>query len=226
MAARRARWNRSRYILAAGPRTRPEHSTSSSASCICERERRVLALATQENYGNLGPVNSVLYDVLGPRGTKAGIVDVIGGNDSSTLPDSAVVPGFTAVEGFDAASGWGSVSAPVFVPSLVAATRPHQQEGNARHQAQAELIRLERAITVTPSRIASGSSAHVVATGFLPLHPVRIYIGSRFVAKVRASAAGTVSYLVKPSKLHLRAGRHLIKITGMLVTGTATFRTS
>ena len=186
----------------------------------------VLALATQENHGNLGPINPVLYGFLGPHGTRSGIVDVIGGNDSFTLPDNTVVPGFTAVKGFDVASGWGTVNAPVFVPSLVAATRAHHQEGNARHQAQAELIRLERAITVTPSRIAKGSSAHVVATGFLPLHPVRIYIGNRFAAKVRASAAGTVSYVIRPSKLHLSAGRHRITITGMLISATAAFRTS
>ena len=186
----------------------------------------VLALATQENHGNLGPINPVLYDSLGPRGAKAGIVDVIGGNDSFTLPSNTVVPGFTAVKGFDVASGWGTVNAPVFVPSLVAATRAHHQEGNARHQAQAELIRLERAITVTPSRIGRGSSARVVATGFLPMHPVRIYIGSRYLAKVRASAAGTVSYLIRPSKLHLTAGRHRITITGMLLSATAAFRIS
>ena len=184
------------------------------------------ALATQENHGNLGPINPVLYDSLGPRGAKAGIVDVIGGNDSFTLPSNTVVPGFTAVKGFDVASGWGTVNAPVFVPSLVAATRAHHQEGNARHQAQAELIRLERAITVAPSRIGRGSSARVVATGFLPMHPVRIYIGSRYLAKVRASAAGTVSYLIRPSKLHLTAGRHRITITGMLLSATAAFRIS
>jgi subtilase family serine protease len=186
----------------------------------------VLALATQENHGNLGPINPVLYGSLGPRGTKAGIVDVIGGNDSVTLPDNTVVPGFTAVKGFDVASGWGTVSAPVFVPSLVAATRADHQEGNARHQARAELIRLERAITVTPARIARGSSAHVVATGFLPMHLVRIYIGDRYVAKVRASAAGIVSYILKPSTMHLGAGRHRITITGMLLTAMAGFRTS
>lgn len=106
---------------------------------------------------------------------------------------------------------------------MAAATRAHHQEGNARHQARAELIRLERAITVTPSRIAGGSGAHVVATGFLPMHPVRIC--NRYVAKVRASAAGTVSYLIRPSKLHLSAGRHRITITGMLLTAMAAFRT-
>jgi hypothetical protein len=58
------------------------------------------------------------------------------------------------------------------------------------------------------------------------MHLVRIYIGDRYVAKVRASAAGIVSYILKPSTMHLGAGRHRITITGMLLTAMAGFRTS
>jgi len=46
----------------------------------------VLALATQLNHGNLGPVNPLLYRVLGPRWAKAGIADVVHGNDSGWKP--------------------------------------------------------------------------------------------------------------------------------------------
>ena len=101
----------------------------------------VLALATQQNKADLGPINPVLYGTLGPAGIKDGIVDVIGGNDSFTLPDGTVVPGFAAVAGFDVASSWGTVSAPAFVPALVAATKADHEESAARAQARADQTR-------------------------------------------------------------------------------------
>jgi Subtilase family len=39
----------------------------------------VLALATQENAGNVGPINPVLYGTLGPAGKTDGIADVVRG---------------------------------------------------------------------------------------------------------------------------------------------------
>jgi hypothetical protein len=42
----------------------------------------ILALATQVNHGNLGPINPLLYKKLGPKGAKAGIADVVKGNNS------------------------------------------------------------------------------------------------------------------------------------------------
>src|SRR6201992_26102 len=63
----------------------------------------VLALATQVNQcKNVGPINPLLYGVLGPRGARAGIEDVVSGNNSATH-----VPGFSAAQGFDVASGVG-----------------------------------------------------------------------------------------------------------------------
>lgn len=58
---------------------------------------------------NLGPVNPVLYDVLGPLRARAGISDVVSGNNSALDPKTGkvLVPGFTAGRGFDVASGWG-----------------------------------------------------------------------------------------------------------------------
>jgi hypothetical protein len=178
----------------------------------------VLALATQENRADVGPINPVLYRTLGPAGTKDGIVDVIGGNDSVTLPGGTVVPGFTAVAGFDVASGWGTISAPAFVPALVAATRAGHEEAAARAQAWAALARLGRALSVTPASITSGATARLVATGFLPGHPVRIYVDGRSVATIRASHAGIVSYVISPSRLGLAAGRHVVTLTSMLLT--------
>jgi hypothetical protein len=57
----------------------------------------VLALATQMNDANVGPINTVLYDVLGPAGSADGISDVISGNESAETPDGTVtVQGYTA----------------------------------------------------------------------------------------------------------------------------------
>ena len=178
----------------------------------------VLALATQENRADLGPINPVLYGTLGPAGIKDGIVDVIGGNDSVTLPSGTVVAGFTAVAEFDVASGWGTISAPAFVPALVAGTKAGHEEAAARAQAQAALARLGRALSVTPASITRGATARLVAAGFLPEHPVRIYVDGRSVATRRASRAGIVSYAISPSRLGLAAGRHVVTLTSMLLT--------
>ncbi len=178
----------------------------------------VLALATQQNKADVGPINPALYGTLGPAGIKDGIRDVIGGSDSFTLPSGTVVPGFTAVAGFDVASGWGTVSAPAFVPSLVAATKAGHEESAARAHARADLARLGRALTVTPDSIKRGATARLVATGFLPGHPVRIYADGRYVATRHASAAGIISYVISPSRLGLAAARHTVTLTSMLLT--------
>jgi subtilase family serine protease len=74
----------------------------------------ILALATQANHGKpLGDLNRKLY-ALGPKGLKAGIVDVTTGNN--TYGD---VEGFAATQGFDIVSGWGTVDAATFVPALL-----------------------------------------------------------------------------------------------------------
>ena len=73
----------------------------------------VLALATQLHGGPLGFINPALYQ-LGPKGAKAGVVDITTGNDTQYG-----VPGFGAGKGFDIASGWGTVDPKAFVPALV-----------------------------------------------------------------------------------------------------------
>ncbi len=177
----------------------------------------VLALATQVNHGNIGPINPAVYSVLGPAGKRDGIADVIHGNDSSVLPNGKVVRGFSAKKGFDIASGWGTINAALFVPSLVAATRSMGEESAARLQALHELIRLEHQIRLSADRVSAAGSIRMTASGFLPEHPVRLYIDSRLVAKLKANGAGTVSFVIEPSSLHLAAGPHVIELTSMLL---------
>ncbi|MBV9379706.1 MAG: S8 family serine peptidase [Streptosporangiaceae bacterium] len=183
----------------------------------------VLSLATQANGGNVGPVNPALYRVLGPAGAKAGIADVISGNDSVIRNGKVTVPGFTAGLGFDVASGWGTVYAPRFVPSLVAATRAAAQEAAARERARDELTRLElRSIQLT--RTSTGNF-YLLAGGFLPTHPVRLSIDGTPVAKLTANTLGDVTYMIDPATLNLAAGRHAVTLGSMLITETAGFTT-
>jgi hypothetical protein len=128
------------------------------------------------------------------------------------------VPGFIAAAGFDVASGWGTISAPAFVPALVAATKAGHEEAAARAQARTALARLRGALTVTPASIARGGAARLAATGFLPGHPVGVYVDGRLVATRRASRAGIVGYVISPSRLGLAAGRHAVTLSSMLLT--------
>ena len=83
----------------------------------------ILALATQLNHGqNVGPINPLLYSVLGPAGLKDGVADVVSGNNDVIRSGKLAVKGFAAAKGFDVASGWGTVRASTFAPALVKAT--------------------------------------------------------------------------------------------------------
>jgi hypothetical protein len=186
----------------------------------------VLALATQLNHGNVGPINPVLYGRLGPARAKDGIVDVIHGNDSAVLSDGHVAKGFSAARGFDVASGWGTINAARFVPSLVAATRADGEEAGARGQARHDLNVLEHQIALPAGSTAVSGSARMTAGGFLPEHPVRLLIDGRFVRTLKASAAGVVSYVIRPGRLGLAAGPRTIALTSMLITQTRSFRVS
>jgi subtilisin family serine protease len=185
----------------------------------------VLALATQLNHGrNLGPVNPVLYGILGPLGTRAGLADVVSGNNSVTDPSTGAVKvqGFTAAPGFDVASGWGTIDASKFVPALVAA----QASGLdliARVQAGQELSRLQHSTRLSPGNIPPGGTSAVSGTGFLPRHPVTLAIDGKAVTTLTASDQGTVSYTLDPAALGLAAGHHVLTLQGMLLTTTAGF---
>ncbi len=183
----------------------------------------VLALATQVNHGNVGPINPVLYNVLGPRGAKAGIADVVRGNNSVIVNGKVTVPGFTAAKGFDVATGWGTINAASFVPSLVAATRASHQDMAVRQQAQAALSALEHSTRLTVTDIAKGGTSYLLGTGFLPLHPVTFAIDGTTVATLTADTLGDVTYNIDPSLLGLSPGKHAVQLSGMVLTTTASF---
>jgi hypothetical protein len=178
----------------------------------------VLALATQLNHGrNLGPVNPVLYGILGPRGSHAGLSDVVSGNDSVIDPKTGkvLVPGFTAAPGFDVASGWGTVDAATFVPVLVAATRASSLARSARNEAGRELGGLIRAIRLSPG---PGGTTTVTSTGFLPEHPVTLAIDGIAVTTLTAGVHGVVTYRLDPAALGLSHRHHVLTLRGMLIT--------
>jgi subtilase family serine protease len=183
----------------------------------------VLALATQLNHGrNVGPVNPVLYDILGPLGTRAGLSDVVNGNNSVIDPQTGkvLVPGFTAAPGFDVASGWGTVDASKFVPALVAATRATSLARSARNEAGQELSRLTRAIRVSAG---PGGTTAVTSTGFLPEHPVTLAVDGTVITTLRADVHGVVTYSLNPAALGLSHGHHVLTLQGMLITTTVGF---
>jgi hypothetical protein len=179
----------------------------------------IMALATQLNHGNVGPVNPALYQVLGPAGAADGIANVIRGNDSTPK-----VPGFAAGRGFDVASGWGTINASRFVPSLVNATRAEGGEFLARQQARAQLAQLEHSIQLSGGGTV-GHAIYLLDQGFLPRHPVVLAIDGHRVATLTASTSGYVTYMISPAKLKLRPGRHTLTLTSMLLTASTTFST-
>ncbi len=187
----------------------------------------ILALATQLNHGrNVGPINPVLYTVLGPHGLKDGIADVVSGNNSLVRDGQVVVRGFTAAKGFDVASGWGTIRANAFVPALVRATQAARQDAAARREAATELTTLTRRNALSSFRVPAGGTTVLTARGFLPLHPVAVFIGGRRITTLHASATGTVSFRIDPAALHLPPGRHIVKLRSMLITMVNAFKSS
>jgi subtilase family serine protease len=184
----------------------------------------ILSLATEMNKGNVGPINPVLYGVLGPQGSADGISDVVSGNNSLyNASGHVLVPGFSAGKGFDVASGWGTIYAPRFVPSLVAATKATDQDKVSRDQAEAQLTLLEHAVTFSPDNVAPTSMSYMLAHGFLPEHPVKLVIDNHLVATVYASVLGTVDYAIDPALLKLASGTHTVMLKSMLVDVSGTF---
>lgn len=180
----------------------------------------LMALAAQLNGGPVGTVNQALYQI-GAHGAKAGIADVVSGNDSSTVGNTTV-PGFTAGPGFDVATGWGTVDASRFVPAIVQATRA--EHGSPARQAAAALAKLEHGISLTTTNVPAGGFTYLFAGGFLPQHPVQLAVDGKAVATLTANTLGTVTYSLDPSTLSLAAGQHTVTLQGMLITQTAKFR--
>ena len=185
----------------------------------------VLALATQANGADLGPINPALYGTLGPAGAADGVADVVSGNDSADDPDGTVrVPGFTAGTGYDVASGWGTIDAPAFVSSLVAATQASDQEAAARQMAQQQLSSLETgSISLSPQTVSAEGTTYLSGTGFLPGYPVRVLIDGQHVAKLITDPLGDVTETIKPHKLGLAAGQHTVTLESLLIDETGQF---
>jgi len=178
------------------------------------------------NHGhNVGPINPVLYNVLGPRGPAAGISDVVSGNNSVIDPNTGnvLVQGFTAGAGFDVASGWGTIDASKFVLALVAATQDDDLVVPARQEAARELSQLESNVSLSPSNIPSGATSSVSSAGFLPGHPVQLAIDGNPITTLTADDTGTVSYTLDPAALGLAHGHHVLTLQSMLITTTAKF---
>jgi subtilase family serine protease len=193
--------------------------TSEAGPLLCG----VLDLATQENKANLGPINPVLYGVLGPKGAADGISDVVSGNNTYTSTNGNKVTGYMATKGFDVASGWGTIYAPSFVPALVAATKAAKQESAARTQAAQALAALSSDVHLSTTTVAAGGTSQLTASGFLPLHPVQFAIDGHLIATLTASKLGTVAYTLDPTNLKLKNGSHKVVLTGMLLAQTIWF---
>ncbi len=185
----------------------------------------VLALATQLNRGeNIGPINDVLYNVLGPAGLKDGVADVVSGNNDVIRNGKVAVRGFAAAKGFDVASGWGTILAGTFVPALVRATQKARQDQAARVEAALELEGVESRIRLNKYHVNPGGSATLSAAGFLPGYPVTLSIDGHHVAVLHARSDGSVSYVIRPASLGLHRGQHSIELTSMLLTEPNRFR--
>ena len=188
----------------------------------------VMALATQLNKDDVGPINPALYQALGPQGAQAGLADVVNGNNSVTTPNgkTVIVRGFSGAKGFDVASGWGTINAAKFVPSLAAATAASHDEQAVRAQALAELTGVQHSIRLSATHIGPRGSSYLLAPSFLPGHPVNFAIDGHTVATLTANSLGDVTYMIDPSLLKLSPGQHNVSLTGMLLTETATFTSS
>ena len=185
----------------------------------------VLALATQLNHGqNVGPINNALYQVLGPAGLNDGIADVVSGNNTLFVDGKVLVRGFTAARGFDVASGWGTIRASTFAAALARVTEAAHQDAAVRAEAKTALASLEHHERLSRLDTGPGAAALLTAQGFLPRHPVTMYIDGHKIVTLHADGHGSVSYLIKPSALGLRPGRHVVDLVSMLITTTNVFR--
>ncbi|HJP75077.1 MAG TPA: S53 family peptidase [Pseudonocardiaceae bacterium] len=172
----------------------------------------VLALAAQLNHAPVGPINNVLYQVLGPKGTQDGISDIVTGSNS--VPGA---PGLSAGPGFDPATGWGTINAATFVPALIDAVRAQHAPNIPSLQAAAALAKLRGGAHLT------GDARRLVSTGFLPGHPVHLLIDGKQVTTLTADDTGAIGYPVDPATLHLAPGRHTMVLHSMLIDQQLSF---
>src|SRR6185437_10599966 len=133
----------------------------------------ILALATQiHHHLNVGPINPLLYGVLGPAGLKGGIADVVSGNNDVIRNGKVAVKGFAAAKGFDVASGWGTVRANTFAPALSKAATAAHDNAATRNEAALALQKLEHQVSLSKPVVSPSGSTKLTAKGFLAGHPV------------------------------------------------------
>jgi subtilase family serine protease len=184
----------------------------------------VLALAAQLNRGPVASVNDALYKI-GPQGARAGIADVVSGDNSVTSGSTVLVPGFTAGRGFDVATGWGTVQAGAFVPALVAASRTEHGPGTSQAQAAAALSGLEHGAQLSTGTVPAGGTTYLTATGFLPQHPVALAVDGKPIATLTANPLGAITYSLNPAAAAIPAGHHTLTLTSLLLTQTTPLTT-
>ena len=97
-------------------------------------------------------------------------------------------------------------------------------ERAARQQALDELKQLERQGIVL-SRTNTGNF-YLLASGFLPAYPVRLFIDGKLIARLTANTLGDVTYMIDPALLHLARGRHAATLGSMLIPEAAGFTVS
>ena len=121
------------------------------------------------------------------------------------------------------ATGWGTVNAASFVPGLAAATRASHEDQAVRKQAHAQLGMLEHSTRLSVTDIPKGGRSYLLGTGFLPGHPVTFTIDGKKIATLTANTLGDVTYMIDPSVLGLSPGKHTARLSGMVLTTTASF---
>src|SRR5262249_17439622 len=147
----------------------------------------------QLNHGhNVGPINPLLYGVLGPAGLKDGVADVVTGNNDMIRNGKVDVKGFAAAKGFDVASGWGTVRANTFAPALAKATAAAHQDSTVRAEAAAALLKLERQVKLSSTVVSGSGSIKLSAQGYLAGHPVVLSIDQHVVKTLTANSKGAV----------------------------------
>ena len=93
-----------------------------------------------------------------------------------------------------------------------------------RAEANTALVRLKHREQLSRYRVGPRATTLLTAQGFLPRHPVTLYIDGHKIVTLHAGSHSSVSYLIKPSALGLRPGRHVADLASMLITTTNAFR--
>jgi hypothetical protein len=81
-------------------------------------------------------------------------------------------------------------------------------------------------VRLSAGHIPAGGTCYLLASNFLPGHPVDFAIDGHTVATLTANALGDVTYMIDPSLLSLAPGQHRLTLEGMLLTETAIITTS